>query len=93
MAPKPRFPKRTRDRDDRALTVSGLVEILVGKGQPRLLRPLPRWEDIVSAAARPGTGGRRKRVDVGFEIEATRELRERYGDPQEISHRGSLLLI
>lgn len=93
MATKPRFTKPTRDDDARALTVSGLVEILVGKGQPRLLLPLPRWADIVSAAARPGTGGRRKRVDVGFEIEATRELRERYGDPQEISHRGSLLLI
>lgn len=60
---------------------------------PRLLRALPRWEDIVSAATRPGTGGRRKRVDAGFEIDATRELRERHGNPQEIAHRGSLLLI
>ena len=47
----------------------------------------------MSAAARPGAGGRRKRIDVGFELEATRELRERYSDPEEIANRGSLLLI
>lgn len=88
----PRPPDTHRD-GDRATTVHGLVEILVGTAAPTALRCLPRWEDIVSAAARPGTGGRRKRVDVGFEIEATRELRERYGDPEEIAHRGSLLLI
>jgi len=93
MARTPRFLRRSRDDDDRALAVSSLVETLVGKATPRLVRPLPRWEDIVSAVARPGTGGRRKRVDVGFEIEATRELRERYGAPQELPYRGSLLLI
>lgn len=38
----------------------GLVEILVGTAAPAPLRRFPRWEDIVSAAARPGTGGRRK---------------------------------
>jgi hypothetical protein len=93
MAPKPRSPRPTRADDERAFAVSGLVETLVGKAAPRLLRPLPRWEDIVSAVARSGTGGRRKRIDVGFEIEATRELRERYCAPQAIPHRGSLLLI
>ncbi|HEV7807854.1 MAG TPA: recombinase family protein [Solirubrobacteraceae bacterium] len=39
------------------------------------------------------TGGRRKRVDLGFEIEATRDLRERHGAPQDVAHCGSLLLI
>jgi Resolvase, N terminal domain len=87
--PAPRDPGAHRD-DDRAETVCGLVEILVGTAAPAPLRRHPRWENIVSAATRPGTGGRRKRVDVGFEIEATRELRERY---EEIAHRGSRLLI
>jgi hypothetical protein len=90
--PAPRDPGAHRD-DDRAETVCGLVEILVGTAAPAPLRRHPRWENIVSAAARPGTGGRRKRVDVGFEIEATRELCERYGDPEEIADRGSRLLI
>jgi len=87
-------PHSTKDDDHRrAATVCNLVEILVGTGVPRFITPLPRWEDVMSAAARPGTGGRRKRLDKGFEIEATRELRERYGHPEEISYRGSQLLI
>jgi len=88
-------PARSSQHHDerRATTASNLVEILIGAATPRLVRPLPRWEDIVSASARAGSGGRRKRVDTGFEIEATRELRERYGDPQEVADGGSLLLI
>ena len=93
MAPK--LAPRSFELDDerRAIAASNLVDILIGTGVPRLANPLPRWEDVVTAAARPGTGGRRKRLDRGFEIEATRELRERYGDPEEITYRGSLLLI
>lgn len=34
-----------------------------------------------------------QRLDRGFEIEATRELRDRYGQPEEVSYRGSQLLI
>jgi hypothetical protein len=93
MATRTPRPPHTDSDDDRAATVHGLVEILVGTAAPAPLRRFVRWEDIVSAAARPGAGGRRKRVDVGFEIEATRELHERYGDPEEVAHRGSLLLI
>ena len=93
MAPKPAPRSSEHDDERRAITASNLVDILVGTGAPRLANPLPRWEDIVSAAARPGTGGRRKPIDLGFEIEATRELRERYGDPEEIPSNGSLLLI
>jgi hypothetical protein len=68
------------------------VNVLVGRRHAGS-NGLPEWADIVSAAARPRAGGRRKRLDLGFEIEATRDLRERHGAPQEIGHRESLLLI
>jgi hypothetical protein len=57
--------------DSRMLAVNGLVDVLVGQAPRRIQRPRRQWADIVSVAARPGTGGRRKRVDLGFEIEAT----------------------
>lgn len=93
MAPQPPSTGSSPGDDARAAAAAGLVEVLMGKGTPSLSRPLPRWDDIVSGTARPGTGGRRKRIHVGFEIEATRELRERWGDPEEIPFQGSLLLI
>jgi DNA invertase Pin-like site-specific DNA recombinase len=93
MAPKSAPRSSEHDDERRAATASNLVEILIGTAAPRLANPLPRWEDIVTVSARAGTGGRRKRLDRGFEIEATRELRERYGDPEEVPYRGSLLLI
>jgi DNA invertase Pin-like site-specific DNA recombinase len=92
MAPKAQCAGTPHDAY-RAATASNLIEILLAASPPGVLRAPPRWADIMSGAARPGTGGRRKRVDFGFEIEATRELRERYGQPDEHSSGRTLLLV
>ena len=44
-------------------------------------------------AARPGTGAREPSITRGFEIEATREVRDRLGEPTDHTFRGALLHI
>jgi hypothetical protein len=47
----------------------------------------------VSSLARPGTGGRQPSIARGFEIEATREVRDRLGEPTDHTFRGALLHV
>jgi DNA invertase Pin-like site-specific DNA recombinase len=73
---------------ERQLAAVNLVEVLRGLGDRpmgRRIKPGPGtidWSALVSRAARPGTGGRHRRVHRTFQLEATRELREELGEPE-----------
>jgi hypothetical protein len=77
----------------RAVTTREFVDILAAGPGAEGSELQVRWELDVTSLARPGTGGRQPSITRSYEIEATRAIRDRLGEPDDRCFRGALMHI